>query len=501
MSTLTSLARARAVQRGRAQPITTVRHVHVSACPLVCVPLAMAGEANAPLAAMVGRDRDTPRVLIVPQPRNRGQRFEFAHSLALVLLHYVATFASTTTETASRPGGVPRPRVADAPQVWVPNRPGVDFLRLFGRSTRFRATTGPYAVEVSVPRLGKWLTFFTERAEYPGSSLLVAATDALAQHWATGQSAIEDGNLASLLGWIAPPPGSDGAQAALTAEDPLVCPPAGPATDPTFDREVLEPGIAEYDRASGDPERQRRALARLEAALRGQLEPTWHLMWQAIDQIGALPAGEHVATRWDRDKDAYLQFHTYLAAGGHPQPKRDTAVAAAKRLNKLERHRAEYDAQRAFDDPLVMAEYRLAGDAFAGTVTSAVPNRRVGTGRRAKLRPLITVSTSDPVRLVPGDATVSDRARPRQRAEIVSIAETLHGLEITLELTGGMGRGREAPAGTMPAVGNWVCFSTLTDAYQPRGAFPARENTPWTHGGPPLQPVQPTGDDAKEEWS
>jgi hypothetical protein len=230
MSTLTSLARAHAVQRGYAQPITTVRHVHVSARPLVLVPLAMAGEANAPLAAMVGRNRDEPRLLIVPQPRNRAQRFEFAHSLALVMLHYLATFASTI-EAASRPGGVSKPRAADTPQVWVPNRADIDFLRLFGRSTRFRSTTGPYAVPVSVPTLGKWLTFLTERAEYPGSSLLVAATEVLTQHWATGQSAIEDGDLASLLGWIAPPPGSDGTHAATAAEDPLVCPPAGPATD------------------------------------------------------------------------------------------------------------------------------------------------------------------------------------------------------------------------------------------------------------------------------
>ncbi|MCE7011773.1 hypothetical protein LWC34_54515 [Kibdelosporangium philippinense] len=499
MSTLTSLARAHAVELGRAQPIATVRHVHVSQRPLVCVPLAMAGEANAPLAVLVGRDRDAPRLLIVAQPRNRELRFDFAHSLALTVLGYIGSFASTMV-ASSRPGGGSKPRVADAPQVWVPNRAGIDFLRLFGRSTRFRSTTGPYAVPVSVPSLGRWLTFLAERAEYPGSSLLVAATDVLAEHWATGQSAVEDGNLASLLGWIAPPPGSDGAQAALAAEDPLVCPPAGPATDTTFDREVLEPGIAEYDRASADPERRRRAVTRLETALRGQLEPTWRLMWQAIDQLRALPPGEHVATRWDLDKDAYLRFHTHVATGGHPQPKRDSAVAAAMRLNQLERHQAEYDAQRAFDDPLVMAEYRLAGDAFVGVVTSAVPNRRVGAGRSAVLRPLITVSTQDPVRLVPGDGPVTDRARPRQRAEIVSVTETAGGLEITLELAGGMGRGRTAPAGTMPAVGDQVCFSILTDDYQPRGTFPARENTPWTHGGPPALPV-PTGDDAKEEWS
>jgi len=122
-------------------------------------------------------------------------------------------------------------------------------------------------------------------------------------------------------------------------------------------------------------------------------------------------------------------------------------------------------------------------------------------GRSAVLRPLITVATQDPVRLVPGDTTVTDRTRPRQRAEIVAIVEVPDGIEITLELAGGMGHGRTAPAGTTPAEGDRVCFSTLTDDYQPRGAFPARENTPWTHGGPPAQQPVSTNEDAKEEWS
>jgi hypothetical protein len=500
MSTLTSLARAHAAQRGYAQPITTVRHVHVSRRPLVCVPLAMAGEANAPLAAMVGYDLAKPRLLIVRQPRNRSQRFEFAHSLALVMLHYFATFASTMASVGTRRDGESRLRVTDAPQLWVPSHAGIDFLRLLGRSTRFRSTTGPYAVSPSVPTLGKWLTFLGERAEYPGSSLLLAATDVLIQHWATGQSAVEDANLAALLGWIEPPPGSTGAKAALAAEDPIRWPPAGPTTDPTFDREVLAPSITEYDAASGNPERQRRATIRLETVLRSQLDPTWNLVWSAIDRLRQLPPGDHVPARWDQDKDEYLRFNTHIASSGHPQPKRDSAVAAAIRLNQLERHQASYDAQRAFDDPLVMAGYRLTGDAFVGTVTATVPNRRIGVGRSAVLRPLITVSTKDPVRLVAGDTIVTDRTRPRQKAQVVSMTGTSHGLEIVLELTGGMGRGRIPPAGTMPGVGDRVCFSTLTDDYQAHGAFPSRENTPWTHGGPPVQRV-PTNEDAKEDWS
>ena len=61
MSALTAVARARAVDSGIALRVTTVRHVHVSERPLVFVPLALAGEANAPLAAMVGNS-DGPLV-------------------------------------------------------------------------------------------------------------------------------------------------------------------------------------------------------------------------------------------------------------------------------------------------------------------------------------------------------------------------------------------------------------------------------------------------------
>lgn len=501
MSTLTSLARAHAAEAGRAQPITTVRHVHVSAAPLVCVPLTMAGEANAPLAAMAGTDRATPRLLIVPQPRDRELRFQFAHELATIMLQIVADCAGTA-QAGGRGRGTTTPRVADAPQVWVPNRVGVEFLRLFGRSTRFRSPTGAHAVPVSVPRLGRWLTFFSERAEDPGSCMLLAATDVLAQHWATGQSAVEDDNLAALLSWIAPPAGSDGARAALATEDPLLYPPAGPATDMTFDREVLEPGITEYDRASGDPARQRRAITRLTTALQGQLEPTWHRMWQAIDHLRALRPGDHVAARWDRDKDAFTNFHSHVATGGNPQPKRDSAVAAATRLNRLERNLAEYEAQRALDDPLVMAEHRLAGNAFAGEVISDQPNRRVGTGNRASLRPLITVRTADPVQLAVGEGGLTDRERPLQKATVVSMTETSEGRrEVALELQGGMGRGRTAPAGSTPSVGDRVCFSSLIPQYQKPDTFPARENTPWTHGGPPDQQFPSAKDDAQEEWA
>jgi hypothetical protein len=365
----------------------------------------------------------------------------------------------------------------------VPNPGGLNFVRLFGRSTRFRRPYGDYAVDPSVPVFGRWLTFFAERAEHPGSCALLAATDALAEHWASGQSPVEDRNLAGLLGWIDPPAGMSGADAAAQAEDPLTWPPAGPATDPSFDNEVLAPLI---DAGS---------VPALEKALATQLEPTWALMWRAVDLLRGLPPGTRVAGRWDADKDAFTSYAEHVRGGGVPQPRRDSAVAAAQKLNWLERAQASYAAQVALDDPLVLAEYRLSGEAFAGTVVGADPTRTEGTGRSRKLRPHITVLTEDPVLFASG-ATVHAVTRPGQKAMVLGVS----GNAVRLELSGGMGRAATPAPGSVPEVGEAICYSSIVDSYQPVTTFPPREETPWTHGGPPVE-YQPTDEDAHEEWS
>ena len=50
------------------------------------------------------------------------------------------------------------------------------------------------------------------------------------------------------------------------------------------------------------------------------------------------------------------------------------------------------------------------------------------------------------------------------------------------------------------ARGDAVTYTTLRDDFQPAPQFPSREETPWTHGGPPPEYV-PTDDDAQEAWS
>ncbi|RAY16091.1 hypothetical protein DPM19_03930 [Actinomadura craniellae] len=494
MSALGALARLEAVAAGRAVPVATVRHCHLSERPLVIVPLRLAGEAVAPLAAMVGTDPERPRLLFVPQPRNRDLRFRFAAELAEVVLGRIEECRTAVEELPPAKDGTERVRYGEAPQIIVPNQAGVGFLRMLGRSTRFRRTDGPYPVDPAVPMLGRWLTWFADRYERPGAALLLAMTETLRLHWASGQSSLEDGNLAALLGWIDPPEGLTGPQAAALAEDPVASPPAGPATDPSFDNEVLAPAIAGYDEAA-DETGLSHAKERLRTVLSSQLVPTWELMWRAIGLLRALPEGANVAARHDRDRDSFT-WYAETFEEGFPQARRDDAVNAARRLHDLERAQESYDAQRAFDDPLVMAEYRLTGEAFGGVVTECLPTRLDETGKKPKLRPWLRVRTGDPVRLEPGRAVCS-AARPGLKGRIVEVAAG----EVLVELTGGMGRKLTPEPGSVPEVGDRVCFTSLgTDSARGRPNFPEREQTPWTHGGPPAEYV-PTDEDAQEAWS
>ncbi|MER6732867.1 hypothetical protein [Streptomyces puniciscabiei] len=526
MSLIATLARLEAVSSGRAQPAATVRHRHVSTRPLVFVPLTTAGEAGAPLGALVGTDRDQPRLLAVPQPRDRDLRFSFLADLADVVLPYIDSYAGSVeaaerTETDPETGKRVKVEVelcADAPQLIVPSRAGLEFVRLLGRSMRFRRTAeqdpeAPHPAPPRVPLLGRWLTHYGERSRVPGSSLLLALTDVLSRHWATGQSGLEDQHLGALLAWIDPPQGESGAEAARRAElarDPagqLLCPPAGPATDPAFDNKLLAPAIERYDRArtalaaAEDALAADDRLAALTAAEReirdlvaSRTRPTWDAVWRGLDLLRELPEGAHVEERWTRDRWSFTGHRDRVLAGEPPQPRRDDAVTAANKLATREREQARLDAQEALDDPLVMAGRRLAGEAFAGEVTDVV--MAYSEGKRPSPRPLVTVRTDDRPHLAERARVYRSLGGRPQSAEFVG--QEADGV-LVLRVLDKMGRGKEPEPGSVPEKGDRICF-TLFEHEQRGGAkLPDPEETPWTHGGPPGEAVSEAADPITEE--
>jgi hypothetical protein len=217
-----------------------------------------------------------------------------------------------------------------------------------------------------------------------------------------------------------------------------------------------------------------------------------------------------VEQRWLSDRRAFTSQVAWIRAGGAPQARRDGAVAAARRLARLEREQQRLAVERAYDDPLVMAEYRMTGEAFTGVVTEAEQDR-LEPGRRPVLRPLVTVATSDEVLFEPG-AVLRSPARPGQQATVTdvvppgtqgtsgSIAGGDGRTRVVLELKGGMGRSLTPQPGSVPAVAEYVTYTSLRDDFQPAPKFPDKEDTPWTHGGPPPEYV-PDNEDAQEDWS
>ncbi|MBZ6285206.1 hypothetical protein [Streptomyces olivaceus] len=535
MSLITTLARLEAVRSGHAQPAATVRHRHLSDRPLVFVPLITAGEAGAPLGALVGTDRDAPHLLAVPQPRDRDLRFAFLAELAGIVLPHIEAYADSVeaaerSETDPETGKRVKVEVdlcADAAQLVVPSRAGIDFVRLLGRSMRFRRTAEqdpetPHPAPPRVPLLGRWLTHYGERARVPGSSLLLAMTDLLGRHWASGQSTLEDQHLGALLAWIAPDGGHGddgrrddgpgggaptGAQAARRAElardaaGQLLCPPAGPATDPAFDNKLLAPAIERYDRARTalaaaedglEADDRLGALTAAEREIRALVEsrtrPTWDAVWRGLDLLRALPAGAHVDERWTRDRWSFTSHRDRILAGEPPQPRRDDAVTAANKLATREREQARLEAQEALDDPLVMAGRRLSGEAFAGEVVDVV--MAYSESKRPSPRPLVTVRTDDRPHLAERAKVYRTLNGKPQTAEYVGPALSSPDGDpddgtVLLRITDKMGRGKEPEPGSVPEKGDLLCF-TLFEHEQRGGAkLPDPEQTPWTHGGPP----------------
>ncbi|MFF0289301.1 hypothetical protein [Streptomyces sp. NPDC005262] len=519
MSLISTLARLEAVESGRAQPVATVLHRHLTGRPLVLVPLTTAGEAGAPLGALVGTDRDAPRLLTVAQPRDRDLRFAFLADLAEAVLPHIESYADVVepaerNETDPETGKKVKVEVelcTDAPQLIVPSRAGIDFVRLLGRSMRFRRTAEddpdtPYPAPARVPLLGRWLTHYGERARVPGSSLLLAATDLLNRHWATGQSTLEDQHLGALLAWIDPPAGESGAEAALRAElerdggGQLVCPPAGPATDPAFDNRLLAPAIEKYDRArtalaaAEDGLAADARLAELTAAereigslLAGVLRPTWDAVWRGLDLMAQLPPGSRSEDRWTRDRWSFTGHRDRVRSGEPPQPRRDDAVTAAQKLASRETAQAQLEAQEALDDPLVLAGRRLAGEAFVGEVTEVV--MAYSESKRPSPRPLVTVRTDERPHL--GERTKVYRSldgRP-QTAEFVAYAsEDSAGPDealLVLRITDRMGRSKEPASGSLPEPGDRIAWTLFEHDQRGGPKLPDPEDTPWTHGGPP----------------
>ncbi|MFB7576294.1 hypothetical protein [Streptomyces sp. NPDC056165] len=487
MSRLSTLLRLEAAETETAQDASLVGHFHLTEQPLVFLPLNRSGTEATPLAVMLGTDPAHPHLLVAPP---NGRPTTFLEELADHVLTYIDSFQNTERLPAKGKKSA-RERHTHAPQLLVTNRKSIPYVERLGRALRFTEPPEDSDAARSVGRLGQWLTFVADHAEHPGSAFLLALTDLLTTRWITGQSRLEDEHLAALLAWIDPPPGTTGLRAALEAENPqLPGPdgrlhrPAGPATDPSFDSLELDPLLTAYDTAAaeGNTAAMSRHTDRLHDLLYTYLRPTWDDAWRALALLRTLPETPDAQRRWAADRDRFTAYRSYLADDGRPQPIKDDPVSAARRLARLELAQAAFDAHRALEDPFFMAERRTTGEALAGTVTDVDAHHTVPGARSPRLRPRLTLHTTDPVRLDIGHLLAGPH-NPRVHLAVRAITPREQGTDLLLEVTTLTGTVNKPRSDSVPAVGDLLKL-TFAPEFFSRPPFPSRENTPWTHGGP-----------------
>lgn len=451
---LTAAAERRAVAK------TTRRHVHLSRRPLVLVGYHLAGDLGAPLALLWGTNRDEePDCVVVPEPRNRGLRFQALADFAEAFVGYLSEF-----EGRDEAG-----MCLDAPQLVVPNAATANWLSgIVGRFTRNLRTDGDAPAPPSVALAGKHLSFFAD--PMPGSSLVLAATDALIAHWQTGQLPSEDLNLGALLGWIDPPAGMDGPQAAREGE---ASPPAGPDSDPNWDAEILAELIQGWH-AAGD-EASRSAVRRdLDGEIREQLTRAWADCWRALDCLNTLPAANHVASRWQSDRNDWTSHCDRIADGRAYFRNIPTPIQSASRLKILEDRTENLQREMAWDDPLVMAALVANGEALAGRVVATDSGRRTQNANGTMVRrPLIIVEPAVEFTR-PAGTTLFLSTRPRVKLKVLpSDASGLIRAEVV------KGANQSTTIGFLPNLGDELVLS-------PHGSpeFYQRSRiagVPWTH--------------------
>lgn len=347
------VARLLAFETRHVRPVATHRQVAVRPDALVVCPIAMAGEDTTIHAVAYGGIGQAPRVLCVPDPRQRDDQYRLFEQLGA---EFEVLFVACRSHGAY-------------PQLWVSSGAAASHLDTLADRLRYNRDNP------TVKRFGELLSFATERFPIAGQQALHTATGVLRAHWATGQQAGEDEHLGALLAWF---DDSDDVFSAVAAAE-LV--PMGVKTDPDFDRDVLEPLVTAYNEARRAGA-SREVLSRHAAAIREALTPVATRVYDATQRAIAIfleadlpPLGDLA----ELERIEAKSFGSFMASrdAGYGLPLRDSPKAAVYKFTAREDAVENVEAAIRLGDRVGRTRATLAGQLLAGRVVDV---RRLAAG-------------------------------------------------------------------------------------------------------------------------
>jgi hypothetical protein len=434
--------RLKAFHEGRPLVRGETKHIHISPdsdCLIVDF-VRMGGESR-PWGIAFGKPGKKPKILSVPEGRNRDLVAGIAAEFAPTLLKHLSTPAHCgATEPAEWEDLLP------LRQVWLPNPTHLNMLHHLAYAYTF--TKWGAELRPRLNALGRACGWLFREAQRPGNQAVVVASDALRGAYTFPAEEVRQGHLGFLLAWLEAHGDRDTRlDAALEAEQQTVA----VSLDPELERSVLESHVDAWGVADreGDAKLKKRAAKAISATLKPELERRWQLTETALAVLRTDPrrvnAGidrlvtETAKEQWAQHTRLELKlnsdedgpaFFPSVETDRHP-------AAAASRFFVYNSAADLVEGLLVHDDCELLAEAIAEGDAIKGKIVEVWDEAPERAGRgRASTRPVWVLrdEADRPLRLRTG-SDVSVVGVPNRKARIRELRETDDGaLEIELEI-------------------------------------------------------------------